>query len=216
MTVRTPATARSRRTRLDLATATHAHLRDHAALNPDAIAEAAGVSTATFYAHFASHDDAVAAALDMSLTAIVGAAEQRFHIETLLEDGLDAVVASLVKAMHEAFREESLVIRAAQARMSAHKPTREIYRGHEARSLEHLTRQIELGQKAGLLGDGPPDKRATSLLVLLQGLHNPLLTKKRIDPIVLDDLKRSVRALLSDTRPHEMMTRATGPRGSSG
>ena len=53
------------------------------------------------------------------------------------------------------------------------------------------------GQKAGLLRAGDPHKRATSLLVLLQGLHNPLLTKKRIDPLVLDDHHRSVHALIA-------------------
>ncbi len=197
MTVRTPATARSRRTRQQLATATHSQLRTHGLLDADAIAGVAGVSTATFYAHFARHDDAIAAALDISLASIVGAAEQRFHIEALIDQGLGTVVADLVKGMHEVFREESLVMRAAQARMSSHQPTREIYRGHEARSLQHLTRQIELGQRAGILRDGAPERRATSLLVLLQGLHNPLLTKKRIDPVVLDDLHRSVLALLA-------------------
>jgi len=197
VTVRTPATARSRRTRQQLAAATHDQLRNHGLLNPEAIAEVAGVSTATFYAHFASHDDAITAALDISLTSIVGVAEQHFHIEVLIEQGLDDVVAALVKGMHEVFRKESLVMRAAQARMSSHQPTRETYRGHEARSLQHVTRQIELGQKAGILRDGPPEMRATSLLVLLQGLHNPLLTKRRIDPVVLDDLHRSVHALLA-------------------
>lgn len=196
MTVRAPATARSRRTREQLARAAHARLSDHGNLDADAIAQAAGVSAATFYAHFATHDDAIAAALDLSLTAIVGVAEQLFHIEALIEEGLDAVVGGLVSATHEVFRSESLVMRAAQARMSSHQPTREIYRGHEARSIEHITRQIDLGQKAGILRGGPPSKRATSLLVLLQGLHNPLLTKKRIDPVIFDDLHRSVHALL--------------------
>jgi len=168
-------------------------------LDPDAIAGAAGVSTATFYAHFASHDDAIAAALDKSLTAIVGVVEQRFHIEALIENGLDHVVANLVTGTHEIFLGESLILRAAQARMSTHQPIREIYRGHEARSIEHLTRQVELGQKAAILRGGAPGKRATSLLVLLQGLHNPLLTKKRIDPVVLGDLHRAVYALLVRT-----------------
>lgn len=197
MTVRAPATARSRRTREQLARATHEQLSDHGTLNPDAIAEAAGVSTATFYAHFATHDDAIAAALDISLTDIVGVAERLFHIEALIDDGLDAVVRGLVSAMHEVFRSEGLVMRAAQARMSSHQPTREIYRSHEARSVEHITRQIELGQKAGILRNGRSEARATSLVVLLQGLHNPLLTKKRIDPLVFEDLHRAVHALLS-------------------
>ncbi len=196
MTVRAPSTARSRRTRAQLAEATHQQLSSSGSLDPDAIAAGAGVSTATFYAHFASHDDAIAAALDIALTAIVGEVEQRLHIEALIEDGLDEVLRSLVRAMHNVFQNESLVLRVAQARVSSHRASREVYRSHEARSVEHLTRQIELGQKAGILREGPPEKRATSVLVLLQGLHNPLLTKKRIDPLIADDLQRAIRALL--------------------
>lgn len=197
MTVRAPATERSRRTRADLAKATHDVLARDCNLNADAIASAAGCSTATFYAHFETHDDALAAALDLSLTAVVGAAERLFHIEVLIENGLEAVVDDLVTGTHEVFRSEGPVMRAALARLALHRPTREVYRGHEARSLEHLRRHIELGQKAGILRGGPPVPRATSLLVLLQGIHNPILTRKRIDPLIAGDLHRAIFALLS-------------------
>ena len=197
MTVRAPATARSRRTRAELARAAHQELARGAALNADAIAEAAGVSTATFYSHFATHDDAIAAALDISLTAVVGLVERVFHIEALIEEGLSKVLQELIGGMHGVFHKESLVMRAALARLSVHQPTRRIYRTHEARSLEHLTRQIELGQKAGILREGRADQRATTLLVLLQGLNNPILTKKRIDLEIASDLHRAMQALLS-------------------
>jgi len=199
VTVRAPATARSRRTRSDLARAAHAGLAQTGTLNADATAKTAGVSTATFYSHFATHDDAIAAALDISLTAIVGVAEQRFHIEALIDNGLEKVLHGLIREMHGVFRSESLVMRAAVARLPQHQPMRQIYRTHEARSLEHLTRQIELGQKAGLLRQGQHHQRATTLLVLLQGLHNPLLTKKRIHPEVAADLHRAMHAVLSPT-----------------
>ena len=195
VTVRAPATARSRRTRANLAQAAHAHLAEHGTLNAETTAESAGVSTATFYSHFATHDDAIAAALDITLTAVVSVAERLFHIEALIENGLSAVLDDLIVEMHRVFRSESLVMRAALARLPSHQPTREIYRGHEARSLEHLTRQIELGQKAGLLREGQHDLRATTLLVLLQGLHNPLLTNP-IDAAVAADLHRSMYAVL--------------------
>jgi len=197
VTVRTPATKRSRRTRAELARSAHEQLAQHGTINVEAIAAAAGVSTATFYAHFATHDDAIAAALDVSLTEVVCVVERLFHIEALIEVGLDEVLRRLVSATHDVFRSESSIMRAALARISVHRPTREVYRGHEARSLEHLERQIELGQKAGLLGDGESGKRAISLLILLQGLHNPLLTKKRIDPVIANDLHAAIHALLT-------------------
>lgn len=197
MTVRAPATERSRRTRADLAQATHDVLAREGSLDVESVATGAGVSTATFYAHFETHDDALAAALDISLDAVVGVAERLFHIEALIENGLPAVVDDLVTGMHEVFRRESLVMRAALARLPLHQPTRTVYRGHESRSLDHLTRQIELGQKAGIVRDGSPVARATSLLVLLQGVNNPMLTKGRIDPLIADDLRRAIDALLS-------------------
>jgi len=197
VTVRAPATKRSRRTRADLARATHDVLTRNGTVNADAIAAAAGVSTATFYSHFESHDDALAAALDISLTAVVGVVERLFHIEVLIENGLSAAIDDLVSGMHEVFRGETLVMRAALARLPLHQPTREAYRAHEARSLDHLTRQIGLGQKAGILRAGTPDRRATSLLIVLQGIHNPLLIKKRIDPLISSDLHRTIHALLS-------------------
>jgi len=196
MTVRAPATARSKRTRANLATAAHAELAKTASLSADAIAERADVSTATFYSHFATHDDAIAAALDISLTAVVGVAEELFHIEALIDNTLAGVIDELIRGMHNVFRNESLVLRAALARLPHHKGIRQIYRTHEIRSLEHLTRQSELGQKAGLLRQGHYERQATSVLVLLQGLHNPLLTKKQIDAEVVADLQRALFAVL--------------------
>ena len=134
MTVRTPATERSRRTRSDLAGATHEQLARHGILNVDAIAEAAGVSAATFYAHFATHDDAIAAALDISLTAVVGVAERLFHIEALIENGLSAVLDQLVSEMHDVFRTESLVMRAAMTRPTGKPPRRSSCSKASARS----------------------------------------------------------------------------------
>lgn len=195
MTVRAPATARSRRTRANLASAAHAYLAEHGTVCAEATAESAGVSNATFYSHFATHDDAIAAALDITLTAVVGVAERLFHIEALIENGLSTVIDDLIVEMHRVFRRESLVLRTALARLPSHQPTRAIYRSHEARSLEHLTRQIELGQKAGILRHGECNRRATTVLVFLQGLHNPLLASP-IDAEVAADLHRAIYAVL--------------------
>ena len=196
VTVRTPATKRSKQTRADLARAAHEEIACNGKVDSDAIAKAAGVSVATFYSHFASHDDAIAAALDLSLGEIVGVAEDVFLAELFASDGLDAVLVKLIAEMHRVFRKESLVLRAAQARLLAHAPSRHIFRSHEIRSIEHLTAQIQLGQESGQLGDGPADKRAMSLLVLLQGLHNPVIMKKRIDPVLTDDLHRAMFAVV--------------------
>lgn len=196
MPVEAPRTARSRRTRAELGRAVHDEVARTGTVDVEAIAAAAGVSPATFYAHFATHDDALAAALDRALTAIVDAGIEHFDIEALLEHGLDEVVERLVSRCHRVFRDEALVMRAALARLSHQRAIRDVYRHHEARAHEHYARQIVLGQKAGLLADGAPERRATSLLVVLQGLNNPLFTAARIDRAVADDLHRAIMALL--------------------
>jgi len=203
MATRAPATARSKRTRSNLAAAAHAELAANGSLNADATARRAGVSTATFYSHFATHDDAIAAALDISLTAVVDVAEQYLRIEPLIENGLAATIRKLIQEMHAAFRNESMVMRAALARLPHHQAIRQAYRSHETRAMEHLTRQVELGQKAGLLRDGQHDLQATTLLVLLQGLHNPLLTKKHIDAEVGEGLHRAMHAALDPRCPED-------------
>ena len=194
--MRTPATKRSKQTRSDLALAAHDEIARSGEVDSEAIAKTAGVSVATFYSHFASHDDAIAAALDLSLIEIVGVAEKTFLAESIAEHGLDDVLVKLIAEMHRVFRKESLVLRAAQARLLAHSPSRHMFRSHEIRSIEHLTTQIQLGQESGYLGDGPADKRAMSLLVLLQGLHNPAIMKKRIDPVLANDLHRAMFAVV--------------------
>ena len=196
MAVRTPATKRSKQTRADLARAAHDEIARTGEVDSDAIAKKAGVSVATFYSHFASHDDAIAAALDLSLTEIVGVAEDQFLADLVASEGLDAVLTKLIAEMHRVFRKDSLVLRAAQARLLAHPPSRHMFRSHEVRSIEHLTAQIQLGQESGHLGAGPADKRAMSLLVLLQGIHNPVIMKKRINPVLADDLHRAMFAVV--------------------
>lgn len=196
MAVEPRLTNRSQRTRAELSRATHDEVGRTGTLDVSAIAEGAGVSTATFYAHFATHDDALAAALDIALDRILTAGEQQFHIEALLDLGLPQVVRRLIAATHAAFQTESLVFRAALARLPQHRGIRDVYRHHEARSLEHFTHQIDLGQKAGLLRDGPAKLRATSLLVIIQGINNPLLTKKRMNPSIAADLNRSITAMI--------------------
>jgi len=193
---RHPQTSRSQRTRHDLSRAAYAHLAAEGTLDVAAVVAAAGVSAATFYAHFATHDDALAAALDIALQRVVGVGEQDFRIENLLNDGVDAVVGQLVEHTHDAFRSDSLVFRAAIARLPGHRGIRDIYRHHEAKSLAHFTDQITLGQKASLLDQGDPRERALALLVVLQGMNNPLLTKGPLAAGVSAHYQRALRAVL--------------------
>lgn len=197
MVVEPPVTKRSRRTRAELARAVHDEVAQRGTLDVAAITTSADVSPATFYAHFATHDDALAAALDLTLIAVVGVSERQFTIEALLDRGVGQVVAGLVDDVVATFRREALVMRAALARLPRHRGIREVYRHHEGVARAHLTRHVELGQRAGLLRPGDPEARAVTLLVLTQGLNNPLLTADDRVGMVVDDLRHAIMAVLA-------------------
>ena len=195
-------TARSKRsihTRGELARAAHDQIAQNGTLDAGAIAAAAGVSTATFYVHFATHDDAIAAALDITLSTVVESARRLIDIEALLERGVDPVIDDLVHEMHAVFRAESLVLRLAIARLAQHRGIRDVYRHHENVSYEHLARQIDLAQRAGLLGAGDPSHRATCVLVLMQGINNPLLTRAHLDDEVAGHLREALAVAIGST-----------------
>jgi AcrR family transcriptional regulator len=202
MVARSPTNGRAARTRAELAQSAHDEVARTGVLDSGAIASNAGVSTATFYAYFDTHDDAVAAALDISLAAVVNVAERHFHIEALLERSLEAVIDDIIHETHAVFQAENLVMRAALARLAHHRVIRDVYRRHETRCYDFLARQIKLGQKAGLLRDGDPARRATSLLVLMQGINNPLLTRQDLNEEIVADLRRAMTAAIGLTTPN--------------
>ncbi len=191
-----PPSKRSIQTRGELARAAHDQIARDGALDAGAIATAAGVSTATFYVHFATHDDAIAAALDITLAAVVDVARRFIDIGALIERGVVPVMDDVVHDIHAIFRAESPVTRMAIARFAHHRGIRDVYLHHENAGLEHLTRQIDLAQRAGLLGAGDPAHRATCAIVLMEGINNPLLTRSELDPEVAVHLREALAAAL--------------------
>ena len=190
---------RSIQTRADLTRAAHDHIAQTGALDAAAIATAAGVSTATFYVHFATHDDAIAAALDITLGAIVDVARRLIDIEALIERGVEPVIDDVVHEIHAVFRADGLVTRMAIARFAHHRGISDVYHHHEHAGFEHLMRQIDLAQRAGLLSAGDPAHRATCVLVLMQGINNPLLTRSDLVDEVAVHLRDALVAALGAT-----------------
>ncbi|MCP4962374.1 MAG: TetR/AcrR family transcriptional regulator [Actinomycetia bacterium] len=194
-----PASPRAQRTRTELSRAVHGQLASTGVLDVAAATEAAGVSQATFYSHFGTHDDALAAALDIGLTNVISTTENLIQVEILLDRGLADVVSQLVDDLVAAFRVESLVLRSALARLPQSRELRDVYRSHQATSREHLERHLGLAQKAGLVRRTDPAQLATTLVVLTQGLNNPLLLDEAPSAAVLTDLKRAILATLATT-----------------
>jgi AcrR family transcriptional regulator len=169
-------TARSRRTRAALVAAVHAELRSRGRCTAERVAVAAGCSEATYYAHFPTKDDAVAEAFGLALDALDELSRRIFVRDELHCDGPLAVATRVERELVRYFRAESLVFRAALARLPEHRGIRERYRQTERAAIAHIR---------DVLGPGPDvDSRAEAALVVSQGVNNPrLLRAAATDPV---------------------------------
>jgi len=172
----TAETARAARTRAALVDVVLARLRSDGAFTTEQVATDAEVSVATVYNRFPDgRDGLLAAAFDRSLTRVVAAGDEPLTVEHLLDHGLEATLAAFVEGLAGAFAEEALVFRAALARLSESRAIRDAYRSHEAGSRAVNRRFVELGQAAGRISGGDPEELADLLLVVGQGVNNPVL-----------------------------------------
>ena len=76
---------------------------------------------------------------------------------------------------------------------------RDAYRHREAEARESNRRFVELGQAAGRIGAGDTDEMADALVVLGQGLNNPVLLGHDDRPALAARLSAAMVALLSPT-----------------
>ena len=170
-------TARSRRTRAALVAAVRSELRATGSFTAELVAERAGCSPATFYSHFATKDDALAAAFEVVLGDLVSQAEVHFTLDVVRARGVGQTVRDLVEHQATFFRTESLVFRAALARLPEHRGLRDAYRNAEAANLAHLKSVVSDAQNLGLIRPGSPDVLAEAVMVLAQGINNPRLLR---------------------------------------
>lgn len=190
-------TARSRRTRQALVDAVRAELRATGSFNADLVSSRAGCSPATFYSHFATKDDALVGAFDLVLDDLVDHTTGLFSSERLEADGLEATIARLVDRQAAFFRRESLVFRAALARLPERRDLRNSYRRAEAANLAHLQAVIADAQQRRMIRRAPPDLLAEALMVLAQGINNP-----RLLALTAGDLRAAIAsAIVSVLRP---------------
>ena len=159
-----------------LVDAVHAELRATGTCTAERVAAVAGCSEATYYAHFPTKDDAVAEAFGRALDALDELSRRVFIRDELLAAGPAAVATRVERGLVRYFRAESLVFRAALARLPEHRGIRERYRQTERTVIAHLR---------DVLGPGPDlDSRAEAALVVAQGVNNPrLLRAPASDPV---------------------------------
>lgn len=169
---------KAQRTYRSLVESTRAQIATTNGFTAELVAQRAGVAAATFYAHFPSKDDVLAAALDEVLSDLVTRTLDELQVEKLLEHGLRSVVTRAVSAAVEVFRADAGVFRLALARLPESRAIRRVYRRHQEVATADLTRFLKLGVAAGKVAPVDPDAATVALLVFFQGLNNPLLLQR--------------------------------------
>jgi AcrR family transcriptional regulator len=188
---------KSRRTRDRLVAATLDEIAERGSFTAERVALRAGTSPATFFAHLPSKDAALTAAFARTLDALEDVAEDELRIERLLDVGLAPLSESLVAAVTAFFTQHNRVFRCALARMPECRDLRRAYRRCEDAVLAHCRRFVELGQAAGKLREGDAETLARALLVMTQGLNNPLTLRLRERDPLFGELARGIERHLA-------------------
>lgn len=195
----TARTQRSRKTRAALVSSVREELRETGSFTADAVAARSRCASATFYSHFATKDDALASAFELVLLELEDLVRETFTVTALTSLGLDTTIEDWIGRQVGFFRDESLVFRAALARLPFHRGIRHAYRETERITLAELTNALIHGQDAGLIRLGDPEELAIAFLVLSQGLNNPHVLR----PDSQSTLDHLHRAMVGTLKPQE-------------
>lgn len=190
-----PSTRKTRATHAGLISATRVVVRRTGTVAPEQVAEAAGVSSATLYSYFGSKDLLLAAAFDAALDDINQSTGSILSVERLLENGWENTARALVRSVVRRFTHDARLVRLAVARLPDSQEVRQIYRKRQEEAQSTIQKFIRLGGTAGKLRSGEDDVLAKTMLVLLQGLQNPLVLQPGAGPIV-DEIAGAVFRLL--------------------
>jgi AcrR family transcriptional regulator len=197
VTSEAPTSGKARRTYEKLVEATSAEIAASGSFSAERVAARADASPATFYAYFSTKDAALVAAFSLVLDRLVDWLNQTLSIEALLEKGVRNFCHDFVVGATDFFTQESLVFRRALAGLPESRAMREVYRDHEQIALERYQRFVALAQSAGKVRRGDPKRIARALLVLTQGLNNPMTLGLDADDPLLRELADALSGLLS-------------------
>ncbi len=191
---------KARRTHDRLLQATERLLAEggYPAATSTAVAEAAGVSVGTFYSYFSDREHALAACFAARLDDLIAAVGDALGLETLLDEGLEPLLAAVVHVVVEGYTRHAATFRAAIVQLPSSPVIRAIYWERHVRSEEVVTAFLRRAQQAGKVANRPPTVLGRALLVLVQGINSPLvLGQPPTDrEALVDEIVRALHGML--------------------
>ncbi len=190
---------KSERTRQALLDALRIELQSTGSFSAESVTRRAGSSTATFYNHFDSKDEAFDAAFAMLMNELLVMVESGLSIERVLERGLSDFAEEWLRGCVQFFRANSVLFRAAQARSLLSPAIEQCYADSEQQAIRLCERFIRLGQAAGVFRSGDASAMATAMMILAEGYNNPAVLRLRASEGLHDELVRCLVQLLATT-----------------
>ena len=171
----TAGTSRALETRRSLVRACIHIIQETGSLQPEQVANRAGVSPATFYTHFANKDVALTAVVSEVADILNALAESMLSPERLLDLGLVRVIYDFVRTSRDLYSDHNSVIRLAQTRINEYEPMGDAFITRQEEGLRIFQTFVERAQKAGFVRETDTQSAAHTLMALLQSLNNRLI-----------------------------------------
>ncbi|WP_372811029.1 TetR/AcrR family transcriptional regulator [Litorivivens sp.] len=187
------------RTRLRLVAAVRKELEGSGSFNAEKVARRAKASTATFYNHFESQDEAFDAAYRALMDDLVRHVTDGLQVERLLEVGLETFAAQWVAGCVRFFRSNSVLFALSQAKALSSAAVREVYADSEKRAIDHCERFVRLGQSARLFRAGEARDIARAMMILSEGYNNPAVLQMAPGDALHRELGGVIARLLENT-----------------
>jgi AcrR family transcriptional regulator len=168
-----------------------------AACTSTAVAAEAGLSAGTFYTYFEDRSAALAALFEDRLDQIVAAVAAALTSDRLLDEGLEATVDAAVGATIEQYRHHAPVLRAALASVQTNQRIRAVYWDRHGASVTQVQRFLKRAAAAGMVRPDGHRALAHTLLLLLQGLNNPVVLAQS-DRRLVAAIRRTLVAAIAD------------------
>jgi AcrR family transcriptional regulator len=172
-------------------------LRRTGSFTADAVAKSAGCSPATYFAHFRSKDDALTEAFAALLIDLQNFVAKVFEVEALRRLGTIAFARAAVADLVGYFRIETHAVRAGMAGVPENHQLLVAYKAAEDAIVGIVAGFLTRAEVAQLLPGPDAARRAAAVVVVVQGLNNPLVLRADADDPIHEGMVAAMAAVLA-------------------